>query len=109
MSASTSKRKTYIHDQLDVDKRLKHVSDLSAIHGMRKVALAKTLHALNAKGLLTDALVATPSEREYHRQVHNGFNQAAMHTSTPYGVMLRVFELPVCRPEKEQAGARKDT
>ena len=93
MDPSSSKRKS--GEALDADKRLKIVSELAAINGVSKMGLAKTLKALHDRGLLTDALVETPTELGYKRQVRRAFEKDALYTQTPYGTMLRQMELPV--------------
>ena len=46
-------------------------------------------------GLLTDALVETPTAKGYERQVQRAFEMDALYTNTSYGPMLCEMELPV--------------
>ena len=93
MKPSSSKRKS--GEALDADKRLEIVSELAAINGQSKMGLVKTLKTLHDKGLLVDALVETPTELGYKRQVRRAFEKDALYTQTPYGTMLSQMELPV--------------
>ena len=93
MKPSSSKRKS--GEALDADKRLEIVSELAALNGQSKMGLVRTLKTLHDKGLLVDALVETPTELGYKRQVRRAFEKDALYTQTPYGTMLSQMELPV--------------
>ena len=101
---ATDKRNTLTQvgtdDGLDAETRLSIVGELCSIRGVAKVGLSKTLKMLYDKGLLKDALVRTPTDRSYRRQVQNSIEREALYAQTPYGTLLRALDLPT--GEKKQ-------
>ena len=75
-------------------KRRVILRELATARGVTQRGLAKTLQKLHDRGLLTDALVRTPTPQQYERAIHAAVEDISEKV-TPVGPVVQYISLPI--------------